>query len=290
MTRNERFRAALKAPPLLCLGAHDPVAARLAEQAGASVVFVSGYASSAVIAAQPDMGLVTQTEMFEHIRRICRATTLPVFADADTGYGGPLEAQRTVALWEEAGASALHVEDQVAPKRCGASQGKQVIPVEEMQHKLRAMLEARRDPDFFIVARTDSFGVVSFDETIARMEAYAAVGADGLFVASPMTVPQLAETARRLKALGKPLLCILSRSDTTPFVSLKTAHELGFDFAIAPIESLFAMHKAVKAVFEQVLQTGELDPIADRLTMLEDFNSFIGAEAALARQQRFGGS
>ncbi len=180
------------------------------------------------------------------------------------------------------------MEDQVAPKKCGAFQGKQIIPVEEMQQKLRAMLEARRDPDFFIVARTDSFGVVGFDETIARMEAYAAAGADGLFVASPMTVPQLAETARRLKPLGKPLLCILSRSDTTPFVSLKTAHELGFDFAIAPIESLFAMHKALKGVFDHILRTGELDPIADQLTTFEEFNRFIGTEDALARQQRYG--
>ena len=180
------------------------------------------------------------------------------------------------------------MEDQVAPKKCGAFQGKQIIRVEEMQQKLRAMLEARRDPDFFIVARTDSFGVVGFDETIGRMEAYAAAGADGLFVASPMTVPQLAETARRLKPLGKPLLCILSRSDTTPFVSLKTAYELGFDFAIAPIESLFAMHKALKGVFDQILRTGELEPIADQLTTFEEFNRFIGTEDAVARQQRFG--
>ena len=288
MTRNARFRALLKAPPLLCVGAHDPVTARLAEQAGASALFVSGYASAAVIAAQPDLGLVTQTEMFEHIRRICRATSLPVFADSDTGYGGPLEAQRTLALWEEAGASALHVEDQVSPKKCGAFAGKQIVPIEEMQQKLRAMLEARRDPDFFVVARTDSFGVTSFDETIARMQAYAAAGADGLFVASPMTLDQLAETAHRLKPLGKPLLCLLSRSQTTPFVSLKAVHERGFAFAIAPIESLFAMHKAVGGVYEQLLRTGELEPVADRLTTFEDFNRFIGADEAIERQHRYG--
>ena len=280
MTRNARFRSLLKRPPLLCVGAHDPVTARLAEQAGASALFVSGYASAAVIAAQPDLGLVTQTEMFEHIRRICRATSLPVFADADTGYGGPLEAQRTLALWEEAGASALHVEDQVSPKKCGAFAGKEIVPAEDMRQKLRAMLEARRDPDFFVVARTDSFGVTSFDETIERMGAYSAAGADGLFVASPMTLDQLAETARRLKPLGKPLLCLLSRSQTTPFVSLKDAHDAGFDFAIAPIESLFAMHKAVGAVYDQLLRTGELEPVADRLTTFEAFNRFIGADEA----------
>ena len=287
LSRNARFRAALAKPPLLCLGAHDPVTAKLAEQTGASAIFISGYASSAIVAGQPDLGLISQTEMFEHIRRICRVTTLPVFADADTGYGGPLEAQRTVALWEEAGASALHVEDQLAPKKCGAFKGKQLIPPEDMQQKLRAMLEARRDPDFFIVARTDSFGVVSFDETISRMTAYAAAGADGLFVASPMSVAELRETALRLKPLGKPLLCLLSRSETTPFVPLQTACDLGFDFAIAPIESLFATHRAVKAVFEAILRTGDLETIADRLTNFEDFNSFIGADEVLARQRRY---
>ena len=286
--RNARFRAMLKSPPLLCVGAHDPMTARLAEQAGAKAVFVSGFASAAVIAAQPDLGLITQTEMFEHIRRICRSTSLPVFADADTGHGGPLEAQRTLALWEEAGASALHVEDQVSPKKCGALAGKQIVPIEEMQQKLRAMLEARRDPDFFVVARTDSFGVTSFEETIARMQAYAAAGADGLFVASPMTVDQLAETAARLKPLGKPLLCLLSRSATTPFVSLKTAHALGYDFAIAPIESLFAAHKAVQAVYEQVLREGDIAPSGDQLTNFEDFNQFIGLDEALERQSRYG--
>lgn len=286
--RNARFRALLKSPPLLCLGAHDPVTARLAEEAGAEAVFVSGFASAAVIAAQPDLGLITQTEMFEHIRRICRATRLPVFADADTGYGGPLEAQRTLALWEEAGASVLHVEDQVSPKKCGALAGKEIVPIQEMQQKLRAMLEARRDPDFFIVARTDSFGVTSFEETIARMQAYAEVGADGLFVASPMTEDQLAEAAARLKPLGKPLLCLLSRSATTPFVSLKAAHALGYDFAIAPIESVFAAHKAVREVYEGILREGDIASVGDRLTNFEDFNRFIGLNEALERQRRYG--
>ena len=179
MSPGARFRALLNDPPLVCLGAHDPVTAKLAEQAGAKAVFVSGYAASAVIAGAPDLGVITQTEMFEHVRRICRATALPVFADCDTGYGGPLEAQRTIRLWEEAGAAALHVEDQVAPKKCGAFAAKEIIPVIDMQQKLRAMLEARRDPDFFVVARTDSFGVTSFDETLERMEAYAATGVDG---------------------------------------------------------------------------------------------------------------
>jgi len=158
-SRSARFRELLRKPPFVCLGAHDAVTAKLAEQAGAPAIYVSGFVASAIVAGQPDFGVLTQTEMFEHIRRICRVTTVPVFADADTGYGGPLDAQRTIQLWEEAGASVLHLEDQAMPKKCGHFAGKELIPAEEMRHKLRAMLEARRDPDFFVVARTDAMGV-----------------------------------------------------------------------------------------------------------------------------------
>ena len=119
--------------------------AKLAEQAGAPAIFVSGFAASAIITGKADIGILTQTEMFEHIRRICRVSTVPVFADADTGYGGILDVQRTMALWEEAGASCLHIEDQALPKKCGHFAGKQLITKREMQLKLRAMLDARRD-------------------------------------------------------------------------------------------------------------------------------------------------
>jgi len=137
-SRSARFRELLERPPFVCLGAHDAVTAKLAEQAGAPAIYVSGFVASAIVAGQPDFGVLTQTEMFEHIRRICRVTTLPVFADADPGYGGPLDAQRTIQLWEEAGASVLHLEDQAMPKKCGHFAGKELIPAEEMQQKLRA--------------------------------------------------------------------------------------------------------------------------------------------------------
>lgn len=124
LSRSARFRELLRTPPFVCLGAHDAVTAKLAEQAGAPAVYVSGFAASAIVAGAPDFGVLTQTEMFEHIRRICRATSVPVFADADIGYGGVLEAQRTIELWQEAGASVLHLEDQAMPKKCGHFSGK----------------------------------------------------------------------------------------------------------------------------------------------------------------------
>ena len=287
-TRSARFRALLKAPPFVCMGAHDAVTAKLAEQAGAPAIYVSGFVASAIVAGAPDFGVLTQTEMFEHIRRICRVTTVPVFADADTGYGGVLDAQRTIQLWEEAGASVLHLEDQAMPKKCGHFAGKQLIPAEEMQQKLRAMLDARRDPDFFIVARTDAMGVTDLDDAIRRLEAYAAVGADGLYVDAPHSVEQLKEIARRLKPLGLPLLFNMVRSGKSPFLSLKEVYELGFDYALCPVEPMLAMHKAVKEMMETFMRQGcTTNAIADRLTPFDEFNDFIGLNEIAAREQKF---
>jgi 2-methylisocitrate lyase-like PEP mutase family enzyme len=287
LTRSARFRELLKTPPFICMGAHDAVTAKLAEQAGAPAIYVSGFAASAIVAGQPDFGVLSQTEMFEHIRRICRVTTIPVFADADTGYGGVLDAQRTMALWEESGASVLHLEDQAVPKKCGHFAGKQLVAPEEMQQKLRAMLEARRDPDFFIVARTDAVAVTGLDDAIARLNSYAAVGADGLYVDAPESVEQLREISRQLKPLGKPLLFNMARSGKSPYLSLKEVYELGFDYALCPIEPMFAMHKAVKEMMEIMMREGSTNAIADRLTSFEDFNNFVGLPEVVAREKRF---
>ena len=276
-SRSARFRELLRKPPFVCMGAHDAVTAKLAEQAGAPAIYVSGFVASAIVAGAPDFGVLTQTEMFEHIRRICRVTTVPVFADADTGYGGVLDAQRTIRLWEEAGASVLHLEDQAMPKKCGHFAGKQLIPAEEMQQKLRAMLAARRDPDFFVVARTDAMGVTGLDDAITRLESYAAVGVDGLYVDAPRSIEQLKEISRRLKPLGLPLLFNMVRSGKSPYLSLREVYELGFDYALCPVEPMLAMHKAVKEMMETFMRQGcTTNAIADRLTPFDEFNDFIG--------------
>jgi 2-methylisocitrate lyase-like PEP mutase family enzyme len=289
VNRSARFRELLKTPPFVCMGAHDAVTAKLAEQVGAPAIYVSGFAASAIVAGQPDFGVLSQTEMFEHIRRICRVTKIPVFADADTGYGGPLDAQRTIALWEEAGASVLHLEDQVQPKKCGHFAGKELISAEEMQQKLRAMMEARRNPDFFIVARTDAVAVTGIDDAIARLKSYAAVGVDGLYVDAPESIEHLKQISRHLKPLGKPLLFNMARSGKSPFLSLKEVYELGFDYALCPIEPMFAMHKAVKTMMQRFFENGcSTNAVADLLTPFDEFNEFVGLSDVVKRQARFG--
>jgi len=288
MSRSARFRELLRKPPFVCMGAHDAVTAKLAEDAGAPAIYVSGFVASAIVAGAPDVGVLTQTEMFEHVRRICRVTTVPIFADADTGYGNALDAQRTIQLWEEAGASVLHLEDQAMPKKCGHFDGKELISAEEMQQKLRAMLAARRDPDFFVVARTDAMGVTNLDDAIRRLEAYAAVGADGLYVDAPRSVDQLKQISRRLKPLGLPLLFNMVRSGKSPVLSLNDLYELGFDYAICPVEPMLAMHKAVKEMMDTFMREGcSTDSIADKLTPFHEFNDFIGLDETVKRQKQF---
>jgi methylisocitrate lyase len=287
MTQSAQFRALLRTPPFVCMGAHDAVTAMLAERAGAKALYVSGFAASAIVAGQPDFGVLSQTEMFEHIRRICRATTLPVFADADTGYGGVLDAQRTIRLWEEAGASILHLEDQAVPKKCGHFAGKQLVSQDEMAAKLRAMLEARRDPDFFVVARTDAIAVTGLEDAIVRLTAYAEAGADGLYADAPESVAQMRELSERLRPLGKPILFNMASSGKSPVLTLQEVHALGFDYALCPIEPLFAMHKAVQEMMETFLREGcTTAAIADRITPFSEFNRFIGLPEMATREVR----
>ena len=288
MTRSARFRELFKNPPFVCMGAFDAVTAKLAEQAGAPAIYVSGYVACAVEAGEPDYGVLTQTEMFEHIRRICRVTSVPVFADADTGYGGVLEAQRTIKLWEEAGASVLHLEDQLMPKKCGHMAGKQLISNEEMVQKLKAMMAARTDPNFFIVARTDAIAVTGIADAIDRLKTYAEAGADGLYADAPESMEHLRELTRCLKPFGKPILFNMARSGKSPFLSLKEVHEIGFDYALCPIEPALTMHKAVKEMMETFMREGcSTNAIADRMTPFDEFNSFVGLEKLIEREKQF---
>lgn len=288
MTRNQKFRALFEKGPFACMGAYDAVTAKLAEACGAPAVFVSGFVACGIEAGEPDMGALSQTQMFDHIRRVARATNLPVFADADTGYGGMLDVQRTIRLWEEAGASCLHLEDQALPKKCGHFAGKQLIPKQEMVQKLKAMLEARQDPDFFIVARTDAIAVNGIEDAVDRLAAYAEAGADGLYADAPESLEHMEILVRRLKHLGKPILFNMVTSGKSPVVSLAQLTAMGFGFAICPVEPMLAMHRAVKKMMSDFYAHGcDTAAIADQLTSFEEYNSFVGLSQAVALERKF---
>src|SRR5215212_4451757 len=178
-------------------GVYDTLSAKIVEQVGFPMSFISGYSVAATSIGEPDLGLLTQTEIVERARRICGAVKIPIIVDADTGYGNPLNVIRTVRELIGAGAAGCFLEDQVWPKKCGHMRGKKVIEREEYIHKIKAAVEARGDRAFFIVARTDSLAAVSLDEAIARVTAAREAGADASFVEAPTSIEQMREIGKR---------------------------------------------------------------------------------------------
>ena len=194
-------------------GIYDTLSARIAAQVGFPMGFISGYSVAATAIGEPDLGLLTQTEMLERARRICMSVDIPILVDADTGYGNPLNVYRTVKELIAAGAAGCFLEDQVWPKRCGHMRGKKVIERAEYIHKIRAAVEARADRDFFIVARTDALAVHGIDEAVARVEQARAAGANASFIEAPTCVEDLVEIGKRSPA---PNVSTLVRNGRTP--------------------------------------------------------------------------
>ncbi|MCP3990899.1 MAG: isocitrate lyase/PEP mutase family protein, partial [Actinomycetia bacterium] len=198
-------------------GCYDGLGARLIEQAGFSAAYLTGFGSSASLLGRPDIGLLSATEMVDSARRLVMATSLPIIADADTGYGNPLNVIRTVRDYERAGVGALQLEDQVTPKRCGHMDDKAVIPSQDMVAKIRAAVSARTDPDLVIIARTDARAVEGFDAALARAGSYVEAGADVLFIEALRHPDEFAAAASR--GFGVPLVYNWVEGGKTPLLS-----------------------------------------------------------------------
>ncbi|MEV7215545.1 methylisocitrate lyase [Kitasatospora cineracea] len=233
--RRRALRERLATGRLLAMpGAINPLSARLIEDLG----FEAAYLSGAVLAADlglPDIGLTTVTEIAQRAQQTTRATDLPVLIDADTGFGEPMNAARTVQLLEDAGLAGLHLEDQVNPKRCGHLDGKAVTSREEMVRRLRAAVDARRDPDFLLMARTDARSVEGLGAAIDRAKAYVDAGADAVF---PEALADVSEYEAFRKAVDVPLLANLTEFGKTPLLDARTLEELGYDIALYPVTLL----------------------------------------------------
>ena len=193
MRTTTRLRVLLAGPDVLVApGAYDALSARLIAQAGFQAVYMTGFGTAASVLGQPDVGLLTMSEMVSRASALAAVTgDLPLIADADTGYGNPVNVRRTIREYEQAGVAGLHVEDQVWPKKCGHMEGKQVIPMEEMVQKVRAAVDARQDPDFVIIARTDANAVNGLEDALERGRAYREAGADVIFIEAPRSIAEL---------------------------------------------------------------------------------------------------
>jgi len=266
-------------------GVYDTLSAKIAERAGFPMGFVSGYSVAATAIGEPDLGLLTQTEMIDRARRIAMSVSIPIIVDADTGYGNPLNVYRTVEEFIAAGAAGCFLEDRVWPKRCGHLRGKRIIDREEYVQKIRAAVEARAGRDFFIVARTDALAVVGMDEAVARIEAARAAGADASFIEAPGSVEQLAEVGRRVP---KPAVANMIEGGRTPVLPKERLVAMGFQLILYPLAALFAAARAIELVARQLRRDGTTAGLEDQLMPFEQFNELIGVEAKHALAERFG--
>ena len=281
-----RLRELLAGPePVLAPGVFDALGARLVEAAGFRAVYMTGFGTAAALLGRPDVGLLTMSEMVENAARIVAACELPVIADADTGYGNPLNVIRTVQEYERAGVAAIHIEDQVAPKKCGHMEGKQVIPAAEMEAKVRAAVAARRSDDFVIIARTDARAVEGMAAAIDRARRYHAAGADVLFVEAVESVDEVAAVAGELR--GIPLLFNWAEGGKTPPLDHATLTELGFRIVIFPIATLLGTAGWIRQALAEIRTAGTPLPIMDQLPRFEEFCDFIGLPEIHDLEDRF---
>jgi 2-methylisocitrate lyase-like PEP mutase family enzyme len=263
----------LRESALMAAGAFSPMPAKLAEQAGFEAVYMPGGGTALDRLGVADLGLITMTEMIDNAAAIVQSVTVPVIADADTGFGNQLNVQRTVREFERAGVAAIHLEDQVFPKRCGHIAGKSLIPIDEAAQKIRAAVDARSDPDFMIIARCDALTVEGMDEVIRRGEAYLEAGADMLFVESPRSIEEITEIPQRLPGAH---LFNMTSSGKTPFLSVEDISRLGYKLMILPNFTVLAAIKAMAEVLVDIKRTGTVVGVLDRCATFQEFTALGG--------------
>ncbi len=285
MSRNQRLRQLIAREEILVApGVYDAYLARCVERAGFEAVYMTGAGVSHTRLGVPDLGLLSFAEMVEQADRIADAVELPLIADADTGYGNTMNVARTIRAYERAGVSACHIEDQQMPKRCGHFDEKRVTPLGEMMAKLKAALDARTDPEFVIIARTDARTVESLDAALERANAYAEAGADMIFVESPLSEDELALIGRTVNA---PLLANMVESGKTPILPAERLQALGFSVVIHPGSIGRFIGKQVAEFLQQFrTERSTLSQMNKMLTFSEQ-NEIVDLKGYLERAQRY---
>jgi len=273
----QRLRQAWTAAPVAVPGVFNALVARMAERLGFRAVYLSGAALSAGMAL-PDIGLVTLTEFVEQARSIAAATSLPLLCDADTGFGEALNVERTVQLFEAAGAAGIHLEDQQLPKRCGHLSGKHLVEPEAMAAKVRAAAAARLAPDFVIIARTDARGVTGFDDAVRRAKLYIEAGADAIF---PEAMESEAEFRAFAEAVRIPLLANMTEFGKSPNLDFTVLAEMGYRMVLYPVTTFRAAMRAAQETLLDIRDKGhQRDRLPQMLTRAElyDLLGYSGYE------------
>ena len=282
-----RLRTLLTEPGLVVVpGAYDALSARLIAQAGFPAVYMTGFGTAASVLGQPDVGLLTMSEMVSRAAALASVIgDLPLIADADTGYGNPLNVRRTIQEYERAGVAAVHIEDQIWPKKCGHMEGKQVIPQDEMVQKVRAAVDARRDPDFVIIARTDANAVNGLEDALRRGKAYREAGADIVFIEAPRSVEELRIIVETFP--DTPLLYNWVENGKTPTLSLDEIRTLGYKLVIFPVSLLFNATQAMLATLEIFKQGQVPTGRSEQAVSFPQFTQLIGLPGVLELEQQY---
>jgi len=280
--KTTRFRQLIAAPEILVMpGVHDALGVRLADAAGFAALTAGGYGATATLLGRPDSSQLSLTELADMYSRFCDATALPLLADADTGFGNVTNVARAVRLYEKAGVAGLFIEDQVFPKRCGHMAGKAVVPPAEWLAKIKAALDAREDPDFVIMARTDALAVNGVDDAIARAQLAREAGADLLFVEAPTTTDEMRRICREI-----PGPCLANNVETgrSPLLPAADLQAIGYAAVVFPVAATYAVAHALAELFATIRRTGTTAEFLPRMLEFNAFNDLVGLSAQRERE------
>ena len=285
MNSTTQLRKLLGEPGIIMApGAYDCLTAKIIENAGFPAVYMTGAGTSVATLGYPDLALATMGEMVGNAADIAATVSVPVIADADTGYGGILNIQRTVRQYQRAGVAAVHIEDQEFPKRCGHLDNKRVIEIDEMVGKIRAAVDARTDDDFVIIVRTDALAVTGWDDTMRRCEAFTRAGADVLFVEA-IRSPEEAE--RVVASVELPLLYNFVESGKSPLFTAQELESLGFKIVIYPASAFLTVGKVVSGLMDELRKKGTTAHLVDGMITLQEGFELMGLSEMLATDDSY---
>jgi 2-methylisocitrate lyase-like PEP mutase family enzyme len=266
-------------------GAADALTARLIERAGFPAIYMTGFGATATLTGCPDVGILTQTEMTTHARNMVRAVNVPVIADADTGYGGPANIERTVREYQQAGVAAIHLEDQVAPKRCGHMTGIKLVSIDEMVRRLDCALAARGNDDLVVIGRTDALAAAGRDEAIRRALRYRAAGVDLVFVDAMKKIEDAEAVARAVP--GPLMISVVEGHETTQLLP-QALKRMGYCLALYPLSALFTATRAIQGVLEELKRSGTTSAHAGRMATYAEFSEVVRLDHFRGLDDRFG--